>query len=46
MRALRIKERGGPLEPDEIAVPTPADGEALVRVDQREVPLACVRALP
>jgi NADPH:quinone reductase-like Zn-dependent oxidoreductase len=46
MRALHVKEWGGPLEPAEIAVPTPADGEALVRVDQREVSLACVRALP
>jgi NADPH:quinone reductase-like Zn-dependent oxidoreductase len=36
MRALRIKEWGGPLEPAEIAVPTPADGEVLVRVDQRD----------
>ena len=45
MRALRIKEWGGPLEPAEIDVPTPGDGDLLVKVEACGIGLTVVNCM-
>ena len=45
MRALRIKAWGGPLEPVEVATPTPGAGELLVRVEACGIGLTVVNCM-
>jgi propanol-preferring alcohol dehydrogenase len=45
MRALRIKAWGGPLGPAEVAIPTPGDGEVLVRVEACGIGLTVVNCM-